>query len=88
MARISGRSGTLIVCTDTPYERELLIEHVDAYAKQHGRVLLEFNHAQREIPAGAGTPPTCTACRRRLDKLTFWLGRRTVCDACASRTVP
>ena len=84
MARISGAGGVLVVPANTPYERELLIEHVDAYAKQHGWVRLEFDRGECEVPVGVGEAPACSSCHRRLDKLAFWLDRRTTCDQCAA----
>ncbi len=85
VARIAVDGGALIVSAETPYERALLVEHVEAYTRRHGRVRLIFNRGESDITPGAGHPWLCTSCGRRLDKLAYWLSRKTVCDWCARR---
>ncbi|GIW41697.1 MAG: hypothetical protein KatS3mg076_2274 [Candidatus Binatia bacterium] len=85
VARISFRGGALFVPVKTPYERELLFEHLDLYARRHGRVRLELNRKEWEVTLANGHAEQCTSCKRRLDTLTYALGNRRICAQCAKR---
>ena len=85
VARISFHGGALFVPVKTPYERELLFEHIDLYTRRHGRVRLEFNRREWSVSLTNDHPAVCTSCRRRLDALTYAMGGRTLCSQCARR---
>jgi hypothetical protein len=88
VARISFQGGALFVPAKTPYDRELLFEHLDLYARRHGTVRVELNRRELTVrKADAERPPTCAVCSRRLDTLTYALGGRTLCGYCARRDV-
>jgi len=88
VARISFQGGALFVPVKTPYDREVLFEHVDLYAKRHGTVRVELNRREWRVSKSEGdTPPTCADCNRRLDSLTYALGGRNLCAFCAKRDV-
>ncbi len=87
VARISFQGGALFVPVKTPYERELLFEHVALYTKRHGHILLELNRRHwtvRRVLA-AEQPQLCSGCGKRLDYLSYALGARAFCGACARR---
>ena len=48
IAHVSFQGGGLIVPAQTPYERQLLFEHVEASAKQHGPAPEPPTRAPRE----------------------------------------
>jgi hypothetical protein len=86
VARISFQGGALFIPVKTPYERELLFEHVDLYTKRHGQVRIEFNRREWVVSAVNGEQlMRCSACGRRLDALTYAMGGRTLCAPCARR---
>ena len=71
MARVSFPGGGLIVPAHTPYDRELLFEHVEACAKQHGCVRLDWRHEHWTVSVSNGQREVCAACRRSLNNLTY-----------------
>lgn len=88
VARISFHGGALFMPLRTPYDREVLFEHVDLYARRHGSVRVEFG--RRELTVQNGGPadePECASCGRHLDALTYILGGRSLCALCARRDV-
>ena len=88
VARISFQGGALFVPVKTPYDREVLFEHLDLYAKRHGMVRVELNRREWTVFKTNGAEvPVCEVCDRRLDALTYALGGRTLCAFCAKRDV-
>lgn len=88
VARISFHGGALFLPVKTPYDREVLFEHLDLYAKRHGSVRVELNRREWMVTrSNGGEPPACSLCSRRLDVLAFALGGRTLCGFCAKRDV-
>jgi hypothetical protein len=82
-AHILFAGGGLIVRVQTPYERELLVEHLEAYTGRHGSVRLELNRRQWTVTRDTGHREPCAACSRRLPKMTYRSDGRTLCGACA-----
>lgn len=87
IAKISFHGGALFMPMRTPYDRELLFEQVDLYARRHGSVRVELGHRELTVQNGAANEPVCAACQRRLDALTYILGGRNLCALCARRDV-
>jgi hypothetical protein len=89
VARISFQGGALFLPVKTPYDREVLFEHLDLYAKRHGAVRVELNRREWTVKRSNGEESvTCEVCDRRLDFLTYaLLGGRTLCAFCAKRDV-
>jgi hypothetical protein len=87
VAHISFEGGGLIVPAHTPYDRQLLFEHLEVSTRQHGAVRLAFNHRLWTISATTGQHGVCTACRRSLDGRTYRFDGQTLCGPCARRTL-
>jgi hypothetical protein len=64
IAHVSFQGGGLILPAHTPYDRELLFEHVEASAKQHGGVRLDWRHQHWTVSVSNGQREVCAACRR------------------------
>jgi hypothetical protein len=87
VARISFQGGALFVPVKTPYDREVLFEHLDLYAKRHGTVRVELNSRNWTVKAAGDSARVCEVCEKRLDVLTYLLGGRVLCGFCAKRDV-
>ena len=88
VARISFQGGALFVPVKTPYDRELLFEHLDLYARRHGTIRVDLNRRELTVrKTDDQTKPVCSICQRRLDTLTYALAGRTLCGACARKDV-
>jgi hypothetical protein len=86
IAHVSFQGGGLIVPAHTPYERELLFEHVEASAKQRGGVRLDWRHQQWTVRVSNGQREVCAACRRALNNLmTYRFDGRILCAWCARK---
>ena len=86
IAHVSFQGGGLIVPAQTPYERQLLFEHVEASAKQHGGVRLDCKHQHWTVSLSNGHGEVCAACRRSLNNLTYRFDGQTLCAWCARLT--
>jgi hypothetical protein len=87
VAHISFEGGGLIVPAQTPYERELLFEHLEISAKRHGCVRLDVNRAHWTISLRDGDQEACALCRRGLGSLIYRFEDQTLCGQCARRAL-
>jgi hypothetical protein len=87
VAHISFEGGGLIVPAQTPYERELLFEHVEVSTKRHGCVQLDVNRAHWTISLRNGDREACAACSRCLDSLIYRFEGQILCGQCARRAL-
>jgi hypothetical protein len=87
VARISFLGGALFVPVKTPYERELLFEHLALYAKLHGQVRLELNRREWTVRRTDVHSGQCGSCGRGLESLAYALGSRSLCSNCARRDI-
>ena len=74
IARITFEGGGLILPMHTPYERELLVEHIEVSTKRHGWVRLEVNRRQWTISMNNGRRQVCASCSRWPDNLSYPTG--------------
>ncbi len=98
IAYLSVTGGGLIVPLHTPYERELLVEHVEASTKRYGRVRLALNRRGWTISVNKGTGNVCALCSQWPENLTYPTGasgrltvvstRATVCSDRSCRLSP
>ena len=85
IARLSFDNGGLFLPVKTPYEREVLFEYADQYAKRHGRVRLEIDRRECIVRLRGEQPETCVTCGHRVDGVAYAVGARTLCRLCARR---
>lgn len=83
MAHISFEGGGLIVPARTPYERQLLIEHLEVATNRHGHVRLDINRQRWTVSVNGGAGEPCTICARSPDHLTYRRDARSLCRHCA-----
>lgn len=87
IARISFQGGGLIIPSKTPYERQLLFEHVAQYAKRHGRVRVELDRQRWTVTAVDDRSQVCEICNQRPDNLSYVSQARSLCHPCARRAL-
>jgi hypothetical protein len=87
VAHISFEGGGLIIPTHTPYERQLLFEHLEVSTKQHGSVRLEINRQHWTISMNNGSGKLCASCTRSPDNLTYRFDGQSLCGHCARRVL-
>lgn len=71
VAHISFKGGGLILPAQTPYDRELLIEHVEASTKRHGSIRLEVNRHYWTISVTDALRAVCAACSQWPKRLNY-----------------
>lgn len=87
VARISFQGGCLLMPSKNRYDRELVFEQAEFYARRHGTATLELSRRQMLIsPANPDANGTCHGCADRLDRLTFAIGGRQLCSRCARKS--
>jgi hypothetical protein len=85
IARIVFQHGGLILPSKTPYDRQLVLEHVAQYAKRHGLVRLSINRAEWTVAVADVHTDACAVCREQADNLVYTRGGRRLCHPCACR---
>lgn len=85
VAKILFDGGARLMPAQNRYDRELVFEEAEFFARRHGRATLELDRRAMSIrPASVGE--TCTGCSKPLGSLIFAVGARQLCRRCARRT--
>ena len=87
VARITFPGGCLLMPSKNRYDRELVFEQAEFYARRHGAATLELS--RRQLLISAANPQAgqmCMLCRDLLDRLTFAVGDRHLCARCARKS--
>ena len=71
IARLSFAGGGMILPVRTSYECELLVEHVEAYARRHGHLRLDIDRRRWTIRTSTGFRPVCVSCSQWPDGLAY-----------------
>ena len=86
MARLSFPGTVLFASANGPYERELIFEHADLYARRHREVHLKLDGRAWVIRADAGpTLVLCAGCYRHIERVTYTIAARMLCLRCAKK---
>ena len=86
-AHISFAGGGLILPAHTPYERQLVFEHIEASAKQHQHVALSAAGRHWTINLDAARDEPCAQCFRSMHRLAYRTDGRNVCGRCVRRAL-
>jgi hypothetical protein len=87
VAHISFEGGGLVIPIHTPYERQLLVEHVELSTKRYGSVRLEMNRRNWSVSINDGPGEMCSSCARQADELTYRSNGKSLCRRCARRAL-
>ena len=85
IAHLSFKGGGLILPAYTPYDRQLLVECVEATTKRHGNLQLEVDGRHWTIRRSNGLLPTCVSCSQWPDDLTYPGGASGALSVVSSR---
>lgn len=86
VARIHFGAGELVLPANDPYDRELVFEEADFYARRYGSVDVELGRAQLRAARSTGEPGVaCVRCHEPLRAVSFQIGERRFCTHCAKR---
>jgi hypothetical protein len=84
IARIHMDGGALLLPARTPYEREVVFDHVRHRLRLHGSVQLEMNGRRCRIELVAASAGACCAgCGGRISRFACKLGAQMLCVDCA-----
>jgi hypothetical protein len=87
VAHISFLGGGCIMPSHTPYEREVLIQHIEAAGRRHGNVRLRVDRQDWLITRSAAVRAACIRCHRRAGALVYRFGGAVLCTGCARRSL-
>ena len=86
IARISYRDGLLLLPAKTPYELEIMSEHVNYFVRREGKVQLRLNGRDWLVKMANGEVlGSCMHCREPLRKVSYAKRERVLCASCARR---
>jgi hypothetical protein len=88
VARINYRGGALVMPDRSLYDRELVFEQAEFYARRDGATTLELNRKEVTVSVvHEGSARACSSCGITERQLAFVAGGRTLCRHCA-RALP
>ena len=86
IAKISFDAGALVLPATDPYDREVVFEQADFYARRHGSVAVHIGRATiRAARASAQCGLVCSRCHDGLHSVSFQVDDRLLCTPCAKR---
>lgn len=88
IAHLSFKGGGLILPAHTPYERELLVECVEANTKRHGSLRLEVDGRHWTIGMSNGLRSVCLSCSQWPHDLAYPGGSSGALSVVSSRATP
>jgi hypothetical protein len=86
-AHISFAGGGLVLPAHTPYERQLVFEHVEASARHYGQIGLSANGRHWRISRASAHRNLCARCFRSLHDLTYRGNGQNLCGQCVRRSL-
>lgn len=87
VARISFEGGARLMPAQNQYDRELVFEEAEFFARRHGKATLELNRRALLIRAvGGGSRATCAQCDQQVGPLCFDVGGRLLCRRCVRKS--
>jgi hypothetical protein len=84
IARIQMDGGALLLPARTPYEREVVLDHVRHRLRLYGFVHLEMNGRRCKVePVAPAAGARCASCTRRVGTLACRIAAQMLCIDCA-----
>lgn len=84
VAQISFSGGGMFLPSRTPYERELVFEHAESYARRYGKARLQLSRNFLLVSSEPSeSNESCAECGQSLRSVTFATGGRVLCRYCA-----
>jgi hypothetical protein len=84
VAKILFDGGARLMPAQNQYDRELVFEEAEFFARRHGRATLELGRRAMSIRL-ATNGETCSTCMKALGSLIFAVGVQQLCRRCARR---
>jgi hypothetical protein len=87
VARISFAGGARLMPAQNRYDRELVFEEAEFFARRHGKATLEMNRWSMLVSAEPQQSERgCFKCGKPIGSLWFGLDARWICRRCARKT--
>ena len=86
VAKIHFHTGALLLPANNPYDREVVFEEADFYARRYGSVDVELGRsAMHAARCNGDAGLACAHCHEPLRAVSFRVGERRFCTDCAKR---
>jgi hypothetical protein len=86
VAKIRFDAGALLLPANDPYDREVVFEEADFYARKHGSVDVQIGRSEMRAECGGGSHGVvCAQCHEVLRAVSFAYGARRYCTHCMKR---
>lgn len=83
IAQIEFNGGALLLPARDPYDREVVFEQAEFYARRHGAVGLRMGHAVMRVSRStAESVPACTHCGHPVGWIGYQLREQRFCSHC------
>jgi hypothetical protein len=87
IAHIHFGHGSLLLPARDPYDRQVVFEQVEFYARKHGAVALRLGRvAMRVARSEAESRPVCMECGETVGPIDYHVGERRFCSSCVQAT--
>lgn len=86
VAHIRYDGGALLLPAQDPYDREVVFEEAEFWARRRGTVGLQLGRKQMRISSSAvDARVACATCHQPVGVTRFLIDRQCVCSQCARR---
>lgn len=83
IAQIRSDGGALLLPARDAYDREVVFEQAEFYARREGSVDLQLGHSEMRVSrSGVQGDAPCARCHRPVGLVSYLMGARRLCTHC------
>lgn len=88
IAQIRSDGGSLLLPARDAYEREVVFEQAEFYARREGTVNLQIDNSELRVSrSGQREDTPCARCHRPLGLVSYLIGARRLCTHCIKHSL-
>ena len=86
IAQIRSDGGALLLPARDAYDREVVFEQAEFYARRNGAVDLEIGHSAVRLARSSGWDTPCMRCHRPVGMVSYLFHARRLCAHCVKNS--
>ena len=88
IAQIRSDGGALLLPARDAYDREVVFEQAEFYARRNGAVDLQIGQAAVRVSRSGGWDKPCMRCHRPVGMVSYHFHARRLCTHCVKSSLP
>jgi hypothetical protein len=87
IAQIRSDGGALLLPARDAYDREIVFEQAEFYARRDGAVDLQIGHSAMRVARSGGWDTPCMHCHRPVGMVSYLFHTRRLCTNCVKHSL-